>query len=125
VRYFLPACRSLIAKKLIDDHEYTQAAVADKLGTTQAAISFYISSRRGKKYIDELENSPQVQKIINYIVESLSSNTLNATELMLELCALCRSLRNNDIICNMHREYADLPEVCNTCTLLNVGLSSL
>jgi predicted transcriptional regulator len=123
VKYFLPACRSLIAKKLIDDHKYTQAAVADKLGTTQAAISFYLSSRRGEKYIAELETNPHVQQIINHIVEGLSSDTLSANELMLELCALCRTLRNNDLICNMHREYVDLPEICDACTLLNIGLS--
>lgn len=125
VRYFLPACRSLIAKKLIEDYKFTQATVADKLGTTQAAISFYLSSRRGEKYIDELENNPQTQTIINYIAKGLSSDTLSKSKLVLELCELCRSLRKNELICNMHREFANLPETCDTCTVANVGISTL
>jgi predicted transcriptional regulator len=106
---------------LIEDHGYTQNAVADKLGTTQATISFYLSSNRGEKYLAELEANPQAQKIISHIVESLSTDTLNPTELMLELCALCESLRNSDLICTIHRDYVDLPETCNACTILNIG----
>ena len=42
VRYVLPAFRSLVAKKLLEEYNFTQLEAARALGTTQAAISQYV-----------------------------------------------------------------------------------
>jgi len=97
-RHILPAFRSLIAKGLIEDHDFTQVAAADKLGTTQAAISYYQSSKRGEKYINLLENNPHIKTKINEIIEGLVSNSVSSEEATGTLCDLCNYLRDNDQI---------------------------
>lgn len=97
-RYILPAFRSLIAKSLIEEHNFTQVAAAEKLGTTQAAISYYLSSKRGEKYINLLENNLHVQTQINDIVEGLVTNSLSSEDATGSLCDLCNFLRDNDQI---------------------------
>lgn len=100
-KYFLPAYRSLIAKELIDNHGFTQVEAANKLGTTQAAISHYISSKRGEKYVKELQNNPKVKSTIDKVVKELALETTSPEEVMPELCDLCQSIRDADIICHM------------------------
>ena len=117
VRYFLPACRSLIAKSLIEDHGFTQAAAAKKLGTTQAAISFYLSSKRGKTYIKELENNTRTTEIIDNVVKGLTAGSDDPTHVMLTMCHLCTSLRDSDLICTIHKNHAQLPDNCDACAM--------
>jgi predicted transcriptional regulator len=97
-RHILPAFRSLIAKGLIEEHNFTQVAAAEKLGTTQAAISYYLASKRGEKYITLLENNPHVQIKINELVEGLVTNSFSAEDATGTLCELCNFLRDNDQI---------------------------
>ena len=92
-RYFLPACRSFIAKGLIENYGFTQVTAARKIGTTQAAISYYLSSKRGEKYIKDLENSPTVKLTMNKIIKSLADGSLSSDEIMCKLCDLCKSLK--------------------------------
>ena len=54
-RYILPIFRSLIAKDLIEKYNFTQVEAAEKLGTTQAAISQYLHSKRGYKGLEQFE----------------------------------------------------------------------
>jgi hypothetical protein len=100
-KYFLPAYRSLIAKALIENYGFTQVEAANKLGTTQAAISHYISSKRGEKYVKELQNNPKVRSTINKVVKELALKTTSPEEVMPKLCDLCLSIRDTEIICNM------------------------
>jgi len=95
-KHFLPALRSLIAKGLIKDYGFTQVAAAEKLGTTQAAISYYISSKRGEKHVKKLENDPQIKSTINEIVNGLATGTLSSNKVMQTLCDLCMSLRKTE-----------------------------
>ena len=104
VRYILPAYRSLIAKKLTEDHSFTQVAAAKKLGTTQAAISYYLSSKRGEKYIKRLENNPLVKSTIDKIAKELAAGTLSPDEVTLRLCDLCLTLKHSDLIRGMHTD---------------------
>jgi len=99
-RHILPAFRSLIAKGLIKDHGLTQAAAAGKLGTTQAAVSYYLSSKRGEKYVKKLENDPLVKSKIREIVNGLNAGTLSTVEVTDNLCDLCESVRNLNLINN-------------------------
>ena len=99
-RNILPAFRSLIAKGLIEDHDFTQVAAAKKLGTTQAAVSYYRSSKRGVKYVKKLENDPLVKSKIKEIVNGLNAGTLSTVEVTDSLCDLCESVRNLNLINN-------------------------
>jgi predicted transcriptional regulator len=84
----------LIAKGLIEDHGFTQTATAEKLGTTQAAISYYLSFKRGTKYIDRLEKDPIVKMKISEIVHGITAGELSLDDVGDKLCSLCMSLRN-------------------------------
>jgi predicted transcriptional regulator len=97
-RHILPAFRSLIAQGLIEEHGFTQVAAAEKLGTTQAAISYYLSSKRGEKYINLLEDNPHIKTKIKEIVEGLVTNSFSSEEVSSSLCGLCNYLQKNDQI---------------------------
>ena len=51
-RHILPVYRSFVAKELILKHNLTQIEAAKKLGTTQAAVSQYVNSKRGVKVVN-------------------------------------------------------------------------
>ena len=48
-KYVVPLFRSLVAKELINTYNLTQVEAAHRLGTTQAAISQYIHSKRASR----------------------------------------------------------------------------
>ena len=91
----LPTLRALIAKGLIEDHGLTQTAAAEKLGITQAAISYYISSKRGEKYAKQLKNDPQSTSIIEETINGLAEENLSMEGVMEKLCKICMVLRKN------------------------------
>jgi predicted transcriptional regulator len=88
----------LIAKRLIEDHSFTQTAAAKKLGTTQAAISYYISSKRGEKFVKQLENNPRAGLMIQDVVNMLIKETPSSEEVMDKLCDLCKYVRKSNLL---------------------------
>jgi len=93
-RYVLPIFRSLVAKELIEKHNFTQVEAAEKLGTTQAAISQYVHSKRGYKGLAQFEEIlPMIQAVANEIAKGIASREMSADEAMLNFCKICTSLR--------------------------------
>lgn len=115
VRSVLPAFRSLVAKRLIDKYHFSQVAAAEKLGTTQAAISHYLYSKRGDKRTKQLEASSSVRYIVDEIAEGIAAEKLSPFDAMLHFCKLCRVLRTGDLICDWHKDFLAVPEVCDVC----------
>ena len=72
MRYVLPAFRALVAKELVEKHHFSQVATAEKLGTTQAAISQYLYSKRGDKRIKQLEAIPLVQSTASEVARGIA-----------------------------------------------------
>ena len=91
-KYYLPAIRSLIAKKLVEQYRLSQTQVAEKLGTTQAAVSQYLSSRRGTKTVKEIEEDPLLKKAITQVVEKIVKSE-DPDVLSMQLCGLCNLIR--------------------------------
>lgn len=115
VRYVLPAFRSLVAKELIEKYHFSQTTVAEKLGTTQAAISYYVYSKRGDKRIKQLESIPSVQSAAIEVAQGIAAKKLSIIDAMLKLCDLCAALRKEEVICDLHRDFISLPETCDVC----------
>lgn len=115
VRLVLPAFRSLIAKELIDKHSFSQVAAAKQLGTTQAAISYYIDSKRGEKKMKQLEAIPSVRSMANQIASEIANRSLSSFEAMLKFCELCKILRTKDLVCDMHKDFITVPGACDAC----------
>jgi predicted transcriptional regulator len=111
----LPAFRSLVAKELIEKYGFTQIAAARKLGTTQAAISYYLDAKRGGKRIKQLEENPIVKVNTSEMARSIARNEADAEKSIVKLCSLCNALRKEGVICKIHIDYVPLLEKCKIC----------
>jgi len=115
-QYLLPAFRSLVAKKLIKEYNFSQVETAKKLGTTQASISHYIYSKRGDKRMKQLESIPLIQSTVKEIARGIATEKISHTDSISIFCKLCATLRNQGVICNLHRDSLfSLPDVCRIC----------
>ena len=119
MRSVLPAFRSLVARSLIENFDFSQVAAAKKLGTTQASISHYIYSKRGEKLVKQLESSSSVSELVNKIAEGIATNKISPFDAMLHFCNLCEALRSGNQICNWHKDRLDIPDVCDVCPQLD------
>ncbi|MCJ7559359.1 helix-turn-helix domain-containing protein [Candidatus Bathyarchaeota archaeon] len=92
-RYVLPLYRSYVAKELIEKYNYTQVAAAKKLGTTQAAISQYMTSKRGHKGIPNYEEiAPSVKNAAAKVAKRIATTEFSTKEFRASFCELCKSL---------------------------------
>ena len=93
-RHILPLYRSFVAKELVKKYNYTQVQAAKKLGTTQAAISQYLTSKRGHKGIRNYnEIAPLIQKAAVEVAERLTKTKMSPKEFSDSFCDLCKSLQ--------------------------------
>jgi len=111
----LPAFRSLVARELIEKYGFSQLAAAEKLGTTQAAISYYLDSKRGDKRIEKLGMVPSVKSAANEVAEGVANEKFSVIDAMVIFCRLCMALRKRDIICDFHRDFVSVPDQCRMC----------
>jgi len=93
-RYLLPIFRSMVAKELIEKYNFTQVEAAKKLGTTQAAISQYIHSKRGYKGAERfLDILPEIRSLANETAKTIASGNMETEDIMRKFCELCTILR--------------------------------
>ncbi|HLN44329.1 MAG: transcriptional regulator [Chloroflexota bacterium] len=92
-KYVLPVFRSLIAEELVRNFNLTQVETAKKLGTTQAAISQYLSSKRANKSTEQFNNIlPKIKAIAHETAKRLVNNEISADEVATDMCKLCSIL---------------------------------
>ncbi len=115
VKLVLPAFRSLVAKTLIEKHNFSQVAAAEKLGTTQAAISHYLYSKRGDKRMKQLEAMPSVHAAADDVALRIATEKSSSFDAMLMFCGLCRDLRTKNFVCDLHKDFLSVPESCDSC----------
>jgi len=109
VWYLLPALRRELAKVFIKDHKLSQKEAAGLLGITEAAVSQYIKSKRGK----EMKFSKQELAPIKEAARKILKDRKNV---MKHIYDLCRDFRGSETICGMHRKHDDrIPEKCRIC----------
>lgn len=65
-----PTIRAAIARKLIAEHNIPQAKVAEALGITQAAVSQYLKSVRGKQILQNPEIDEKINNICREFIEN-------------------------------------------------------
>lgn len=88
----LPAIRKEISKILIENKGYTRKKVADTLGVTEAAVSRYLSKKRGKLEITDKDLLKEIQKSTNRIIKGDDSTVI------VEICRICTLLNSSKII---------------------------
>jgi predicted transcriptional regulator len=89
-QHVLPTLRALIARKLVKEHHLSQTTAARKLGTTQAAISQYLSSKRRGKFTEQLETDPSIQTLVEELAEKIATTETNVP---LSICEHCKTLK--------------------------------
>jgi len=93
-RHVLPLYRAFVAKELIEKYDYTQVKAAKKLGTTQAAISQYINSKRGRRGIPNYDEvAPKIQKIAVKVAKRMATTEMSREEFSESFCELCKVLQ--------------------------------
>ncbi|MBI4895550.1 MAG: helix-turn-helix domain-containing protein [Candidatus Aenigmarchaeota archaeon] len=65
-----PTIRAAIARKLINENGVSQAKVAEALGITQAAVSQYMKSVRGKQLLQNPEIDEKISAICREFIEN-------------------------------------------------------
>lgn len=116
VRFVLPTLRSILTKQLIEEYNLSQVETAKRLGTTQAAISHYRSSKRGKKLADQLEAVEPIRTFVDEVAHDIASGRFDQDEAVLKFCRLCEALRNHDVICDIHHELSSISAKCDICS---------
>ena len=88
----LPAIRRELVKNLIKNHGLTQKETAEKLGLTEAAVSRYISGKRGATKIFNGDILNEITKSVNLLVEG------NGTTVIEQTCRICNILKASEVI---------------------------
>jgi len=92
-KYVLPVFRSLIARELTNKYGLTQVTVAQMLGTTQAAISHYLNSKRAYKGTEKLNSvMPQLTIIASEVAMRLTRGEIRPDEITFDFCRMCPSI---------------------------------
>jgi predicted transcriptional regulator len=87
VWYLLPLIRKEFAKSLIKDHGLTQRKAAEKLGITEAAVSQYVSKKRGDLKVTNAE----IKREIKTSAKRIMNGDLQVMKT--ETCRICHLLR--------------------------------
>jgi predicted transcriptional regulator len=89
-KIILPVFRSLIAKELVSTYNLTQVQAAQRLGTTQAAITQYINSKRALKGTEQFaEVMPKLQEMARVTAKRLANREITYDEVSPDFCKLC------------------------------------
>ncbi|OYT28799.1 transcriptional regulator [Thermoplasmatales archaeon ex4572_165] len=87
----IPVIRREIAKSMINDFKLNQRQTAEKLGITPAAVSQYISGKRGKIEVKDKEILNEIYISAKTIIEKGDSAVVPET------CRLCSLMRKRSI----------------------------
>jgi predicted transcriptional regulator len=114
VTSILPAIRSILTRELMGDYRLTQKETADLLGLTQPAISQYQKECRGAK-VKLLEKQPKIMKMIDELAKDVSTGKIRPKQLQLKFCGICKTVRENKIICKLHQDVCPSIAPCYEC----------
>jgi predicted transcriptional regulator len=88
----VPVIKRELAKSLVNDFGLNQRLVADKLVTSEAAVSRYISGKRGALEITDKEILNEIKISAGRIVKEKNSILIK------EICRICQILKSKEII---------------------------
>ena len=94
----LPVIRKEIAESMINNFGLNQKEAAIKLGVTPAAVCQYLSNKRGKIKITDVEILNEINKSAEFIIK-------NDNGIVTETCRICKILMEKGVF----------PVVCGSC----------
>ncbi|MFH1431613.1 MAG: helix-turn-helix domain-containing protein [archaeon] len=110
VWHILPSIRKEFARTLVEDLHLTQREAAKRLGVTESAVSQYLKSKRG----DEIKFSKDINEKIGGSIKDISIADDNAT-MIKKICSVCRMIKNQGELCDMHKSHDEHLKGCNAC----------
>lgn len=91
VQKVLPAIRAELSRTMIFEHGCTQQDVADILELSRAAVSQYVSEKRGA----EVDFSEETQNEIRKFASVLLNKDLSSQEKVDGMCNVCRFVQKS------------------------------
>jgi len=89
-KYALPIFRSMLAKELVQKYKLSQTEAAKKLGTTQAAVSQYLSAKRAYKGMEHIaQYLPKIQAMANQTAKQLVNQEITIEDITPNFCSVC------------------------------------
>lgn len=88
----VPIIRKEFAKDLIENHGLSQRETAEKLGVTEAAVSRYVSGKRGALEITDDGILKEIKKSAKRIAKEDGSIVIEET------CRVCRVLKSREFV---------------------------
>jgi predicted transcriptional regulator len=113
VSKIIPSIRAGIVNALVSEYRLKQTEVAKRLGITQASVSQYSSSARGRDR-GILRLFPEISAKASKIAKDISEGKLKKSDIVFLICSLCGELRKKSKFCKYHRNFAQL-EKCRIC----------
>ena len=109
VWYLIPALRKELAKIFVEENGLSQKKAASILGITDAAISQYLSSKRGSEIKFSKDEIVKIKKTAREIIK-------NGGDVMKKIYRLSVSLRGSKAICNIHMSHdKNVEKGCDIC----------
>lgn len=107
VFYILPAIRKELSIALKELGK-SQKDIAQLLGVTEAAVSQYLSAKRGS----DVEFPQEIKQLIRQAAPRITSRDV----MIAETQAILASAKQDRFICKMHEQITtDIPRGCNVC----------
>lgn len=103
VKYMLPKFRAMVAEELVEKHGMTQMTAASKLGMTQAAVSYYLSSKRGFK-AEKFSKDPNCKSAVSEAAALLSEEEAPSARVVELFCKCCKTLKSKCDLCEFVTE---------------------
>jgi len=89
-----------MARTIIEKHGMREKQAAEILGLSQSAISRYTTKDRGS--ILKIENVPEVQTLIEQMINLLlNEKTHQTTEILELICQTCKIIREKGLMCQL------------------------
>ena len=110
VWYVIPAIRSELAKDLLN-LGMKQKDISELMDITQPAVSQYLTDKRGSG----IQFNDDVKELISDFADDLYNKNAGKSDIISRTCAICKKIKTEDILCQLHQEKGDIPADCKAC----------
>ena len=100
VWYLLPTIRKELAKKLVDNHGFSQSKVARTFGLTDAAISQYLKNKRGDNLV--VTADPNYHIVEEQLDRSSKRIAEEGCDFAAEVCSICFAFKRSGILAKIY-----------------------
>ena len=112
----VPALRALVAKRLINEYNFSQKDTAKLIGVTQAAISNYLRGTRGN--LTSLGDDERIQIIVAEITTMMIEKH-ELSDIISKFNEACSIFRISRMLCDIHKKLEPSLDVdnCHVCEM--------